>query len=96
MALYVLGACGIGTMVAVFNGLGFRLSSAPYDLPVGTISLVYLVYALGSVSSAAYLCGWLGQPGQNGGGSSGVWLPGLSAGGDGGAGSCSPSVHDLG
>jgi YNFM family putative membrane transporter len=42
VALYVLGACGIGTMVAVFNGL-----------PVGTISLVYLVYALGSVSSAA-------------------------------------------
>lgn len=53
VALYVLGACGIGTMVAVFNALGFRLSSAPYDLPVGTISLVYLVYALGSVSSAA-------------------------------------------
>ncbi|GAA5108556.1 MFS transporter [Alloalcanivorax gelatiniphagus] len=53
LALYVLGACGIGTMVAVFNALGFRLSSAPYGLSVGTISLVYLVYALGSVSSAA-------------------------------------------
>jgi len=52
VALYVLGACGIGTMVAVFNALGFRLSSAPYGLSVGTISLVYLVYALGSVSSA--------------------------------------------
>lgn len=52
VALYVLGACGIGTMVAVFNGLGFRLSEAPYGLSVGTVSLVYLVYALGSVSSA--------------------------------------------
>ena len=52
VALYVLGACGIGSMVAVFNALGFRLSSAPYGLSVGTISLVYLVYALGSVSSA--------------------------------------------
>ncbi len=52
VALYVLGACGIGAMVAVFNGLGFRLSSAPYGLSVGTISLVYLVYALGSISSA--------------------------------------------
>ena len=51
LALYVLGACGIGTMVAVFNALGFRLSAAPYGLSVGTISLVYLVYALGSVSS---------------------------------------------
>ena len=28
VALYVLGACGIGAMVAVFNALGFRLSSA--------------------------------------------------------------------
>ena len=53
VALYVLGACGIGAMVAVFNALGFRLSSTPYDLSVGTISLVYLVYALGTVSSAA-------------------------------------------
>ncbi|WP_229856844.1 MFS transporter [Nocardioides flavus (ex Wang et al. 2016)] len=53
LALYVLGACGIGTMVAVFNALGFRLTSEPYGLPVGAISLVYLVYALGSVSSAA-------------------------------------------
>lgn len=52
LALYVLGACGIGVMVAVLNALGFRLSAAPYDLSVGTISLVYLVYALGSVSSA--------------------------------------------
>lgn len=52
VALYVLGACGIGSMVAVFNALGFRLSSAPYGLSVGTISLVYLVYALGSASSA--------------------------------------------
>ncbi|GAA1933794.1 MFS transporter [Nocardioides hwasunensis] len=52
LALYVLGACGIGTMVAVFNALGFRLSEAPYGLSAGTVSLVYLVYALGSVSSA--------------------------------------------
>jgi YNFM family putative membrane transporter len=52
VALYVLGGCGIGTMVAVFNGLGFRLSQAPYSLSVGTVSLVYLVYALGTVSSA--------------------------------------------
>ncbi|SEB63393.1 MFS transporter, YNFM family, putative membrane transport protein [Nocardioides exalbidus] len=52
VALYVLGGCGIGTMVAVFNGLGFRLSEAPYGLSAGAVSLVYLVYALGSVSSA--------------------------------------------
>jgi YNFM family putative membrane transporter len=51
VALYVLGACAVGALVAVLNALGFRLSSAPYDLSVGTISLVYLVYALGTVSS---------------------------------------------
>ncbi|MDT0187893.1 MFS transporter [Microbacterium sp. ARD31] len=53
LALYVLGACAVGSLVAVFNALGFRLSAAPYGLSVGTISLVFLVYALGSVSSAA-------------------------------------------
>lgn len=52
VALYVLGACAVGSLVAVLNALGFRLSVAPYDLSVGTISLVFLVYALGSVSSA--------------------------------------------
>lgn len=52
LALYVLGACAVGALVAVLNALGFRLTAAPYDLSVGTISLVYLVYALGSVSSA--------------------------------------------
>ncbi|HSU01719.1 MAG TPA: MFS transporter [Nocardioides sp.] len=52
VALYVLGACAVGALVAVLNALGFRLSSTPYDLSVGTISLVYLVYALGTVSSA--------------------------------------------
>ncbi len=52
VALYVLGACAVGSLVAVLNALGFRLSAAPYDLSVGTISLVFLVYALGSVSSA--------------------------------------------
>jgi YNFM family putative membrane transporter len=52
LALYVLGACAVGALVAVLNALAFRLSAAPYDLSVGTISLVFLVYALGSVSSA--------------------------------------------
>jgi MFS transporter, YNFM family, putative membrane transport protein len=52
VALYVLGACAVGALVAVLNALGFRLSAAPYGLSVGTISLVYLVYALGTVSSA--------------------------------------------
>ena len=60
IALYVLGACAVGALVAVLNALGFRLTTAPYDLSVGTISLVYLVYALGSVSSACL--GTRGRP----------------------------------
>lgn len=51
LALYALGACGVGALVAVFNALGFRLTSAPFDLTVGSLSLIYLVYVLGTVSS---------------------------------------------
>jgi YNFM family putative membrane transporter len=51
LALYALGACGVGALVAVFNALGFRLTSAPFDLTVGSLSLIYLVYVLGTASS---------------------------------------------
>ena len=51
LALYALGSCAAGTLVAAFNGVGFRLTSSPFDLGVGTVSLVFLVYALGTVSS---------------------------------------------
>lgn len=51
LALYGLGACGVGALVAVFNALGFRLTSAPFGLTVGSLSLIYLVYVLGTVSS---------------------------------------------
>lgn len=50
--LYVLGACSVGTLIAVFNALGFRLTAAPYHLSLGAISLLYLVYPLGTVSSS--------------------------------------------
>jgi MFS transporter, YNFM family, putative membrane transport protein len=36
----------------VFNGIGFRLEGAPFHLGLGAASLVFLVYPLGSVSSA--------------------------------------------
>jgi YNFM family putative membrane transporter len=51
LALYLLGSCAVGTLVAGFNALGFRLTSPPFDLGVGVVSLVFLVYALGTVSS---------------------------------------------
>lgn len=50
-ALYLLGACAVGALVAVYNAVGFRLTGAPHHLGLGTLSLVYLVYVLGTVSS---------------------------------------------
>jgi YNFM family putative membrane transporter len=51
VALYVVGGCSMGMLVAVFNTLGFRLEAAPYHLGLGVASLVFLVYPLGTVSS---------------------------------------------
>jgi YNFM family putative membrane transporter len=52
LALYAVGGCSVGALVAVFNTLGFRLTGAPFHLGLGAASLVFLVYPLGSVSSA--------------------------------------------
>jgi YNFM family putative membrane transporter len=52
-SLYVLGGCSIGALVAVFNALGFRLTGAPFGLSVGAVSLVFLVYPLGTISATA-------------------------------------------
>lgn len=54
LMLYGIGGCSIGVLVAVFNALGFRLAAAPFDLGLGAASLVFLVYALGTVSSAVF------------------------------------------
>lgn len=52
LALYGIGACSMGAFVAVYNALGFRLTAAPYSLSLGAAGLVFLVYPIGSVSSA--------------------------------------------
>jgi YNFM family putative membrane transporter len=52
VALYAVGGCSVGALVAVFNVLGFRLAEAPFGLGVGAASLLFLVYPLGSLSSA--------------------------------------------
>ena len=44
LALYAIGGCSVGALVAVFNTLGFRLSGAPFHLGLGAASLVFLVY----------------------------------------------------
>jgi YNFM family putative membrane transporter len=51
LALYGVGAVSVGSLVAVFNVLGFRLTGEPFRLGVGAVSLVFLVYPLGAVAS---------------------------------------------
>jgi YNFM family putative membrane transporter len=52
LALYGIGACSMGAFVAIYNAMGFRLTSAPFHLSLGTAGLVFLVYPIGTVSSA--------------------------------------------
>ena len=42
----------MGAFVSIYNYLGFRLSEAPYNLGPAAIGCVFLLYALGSASSA--------------------------------------------
>lgn len=48
LALYAVGGCSVGALVAVFNTLGFRLTGAPFHLGLGAASLVLFTYYLGS------------------------------------------------
>lgn len=41
----------IGGMVAVYNYLGYRLTSAPFDLPTSVVGLIFVAYLAGTVSS---------------------------------------------
>lgn len=52
LALYAIGACAMGSFVAVYNAMGFRLTSPPFGLSLGAAGLVFLVYPLGTISSA--------------------------------------------
>ena len=51
LGLYAVAALLMGAFVGVFNALGFRLEGPPYRLSTAVAGLVFLVYALGSVSS---------------------------------------------
>lgn len=56
LCLFGIAFTAMGAFVGVFNVLGFRLEGPPYGLSVGVAGLVFLTYALGSVSSA-----WAGR-----------------------------------
>lgn len=51
LGLYAIGACAMGAFVAVYNAMGFRLTSEPFALGVGAAGAVFLVYPVGTLSS---------------------------------------------
>ncbi|GAA0449159.1 MFS transporter [Paractinoplanes deccanensis] len=52
LSLYAIGACSMGAFVSVYNAMGFRLTSAPFLLGAGAAGAVFLVYPVGTLSSA--------------------------------------------
>lgn len=50
--LYAIGFCLTSIFVTLFNYATFRLSDAPYSFSQTTISMIFLVYAFGVVSSS--------------------------------------------
>ncbi|MCU1433895.1 MAG: transporter [Pseudarthrobacter sp.] len=51
VALYLQAFLMMGGFVAVYNYLGFRLSAEPYMLPATLISLIFLAYLSGTLTS---------------------------------------------
>ncbi|GAA2995554.1 MFS transporter [Streptomyces fulvorobeus] len=63
--LYAIGALFMTVFGAVYTVIGYRLAEAPFSLPQGVIGSVFLVYLVGTASSAAAgrLVGRLGRRG---------------------------------
>ncbi|CCQ45417.1 major Facilitator Superfamily protein [Pseudarthrobacter siccitolerans] len=51
LALYIQAFLMMGGFVAVYNYLGFRLTGEPYGLPATVISLMFLAYLSGTITS---------------------------------------------
>nr|WP_197704525.1 MFS transporter [Jatrophihabitans sp. GAS493] len=52
LPLYAVGGLMMGSFVAVYNAMSFRLAAAPYLLSAGVAGLVFFVYPIGSIGSA--------------------------------------------
>jgi YNFM family putative membrane transporter len=50
--LELVGALLMGSFVAVYNGVSFRLEAAPYRLGQAAVAAIFLLYPLGSVAAA--------------------------------------------
>jgi MFS transporter, YNFM family, putative membrane transport protein len=68
--LYVEGFLLMGVFVTLYNYIGFRLESPPYNLSQAAAGLVFLVYLLGSFSSA-----WIGGLASRLGPGRVFWMP---------------------
>jgi MFS transporter, YNFM family, putative membrane transport protein len=53
LALYAIAATAMGSFTAAFNAIGFRLTAAPYHLPLSVCGFVFLVYSVGVFTSPA-------------------------------------------
>ncbi|NTV51107.1 MAG: MFS transporter [Geobacteraceae bacterium] len=53
LCLYGLAFLSMGGFISLYNYIGFRLLAAPYNLSNYQVSLIFLVYLLGSFSSGA-------------------------------------------
>ncbi|GAB3559489.1 MFS transporter [Arthrobacter alkaliphilus] len=51
LALYIQAFLLMGGFVAVYNYLGFRLHAAPFGMPATLVSLIFLAYLSGTLSS---------------------------------------------
>jgi YNFM family putative membrane transporter len=51
LCLYGLAFLSMGGFVSLYNYIGFRLLAPPYNLSQSSVSLIFLVYLLGSFSS---------------------------------------------
>lgn len=52
LCLFVIGFLVMGSFFAMYNYLGFKLSQSPYSLGPSVVGSVFLLYSLGSFSSA--------------------------------------------
>jgi MFS transporter, YNFM family, putative membrane transport protein len=68
--LYVEGFLLMGVFVTIFNYISFRLEAPPYSLSQAAVGLVFLVYLLGSFSSA-----WMGGLASRLGPGRVFWMP---------------------
>jgi MFS transporter, YNFM family, putative membrane transport protein len=68
--LYVEGFLLMGVFVTIYNYVSFRLEGAPYNLSQAAVGLVFLVYLIGSFSSA-----WMGGLAGRLGPDRVLWMP---------------------